>query len=77
MKFVCLQVAICPKCDGEGQVPAHYCTECRGDGRVNVVRNINVEIPAGVKNGSTLRVRGEGHAGKRGYVFNFNFQSTL
>lgn len=60
------EVAICPKCDGEGQVPAHYCTECRGDGRVNVVRNINVEIPAGVKNGSTLRVRGEGHAGKRG-----------
>lgn len=51
----------------------YYCIECCGDGRVNVVRNINVEIFVGVKNGSIFCVCGEGYVGKRGYVFNFNF----
>jgi len=66
---LCLQVSTCPKCGGEGQVIAEYCRKCGGDGRVRVKKNIKVKIPVGVNNGSTLRVRGEGDAGPRGYFF--------
>jgi molecular chaperone DnaJ len=50
-------------------VIADYCRKCGGDGRVRVKKNLKVKIPVGVNNGSTLRVRGEGDAGPRGYVF--------
>jgi molecular chaperone DnaJ len=40
------------------------CTSCNGEGRVKVTRKIKVKIPAGVDNGSNLRVRGEGEAGQ-------------
>lgn len=36
---------------------------------MRVKKNLKVKIPVGVSNGSTLRVRGEGDAGPRGYVF--------
>ena len=64
-----LQVSTCPKCGGEGQVISEYCRKCGGDGRVRVKKNIKVKIPVGVNNGSTLRVRGEGDAGPKGYLF--------
>jgi len=50
-------------------VISEYCRKCGGDGRVRVKKNIKVKIPVGVNNGSTLRVRGEGDAGPRGYPF--------
>jgi molecular chaperone DnaJ len=40
------------------------CTNCNGEGRIKVTRKIKVKIPAGVDNGSNLRVRGEGEAGQ-------------
>jgi molecular chaperone DnaJ len=53
----------CSRCGGEGSVISSPCPECRGEGRVRVTKKIKVKIPAGVDNGSQLRVRGEGEAG--------------
>jgi len=54
----------CPRCGGEGSVIQSPCPECNGEGRLKITRKIKVKIPAGVDNGSNLRVRGEGEAGQ-------------
>lgn len=56
----------CPQCRGEGRVITNPCRECRGDGRVERERSIEVKIPAGVDNGTRLRLSGEGEHGRRG-----------
>ncbi len=56
----------CEQCRGEGVIIKDPCRECHGMGRVPAARKINVKIPAGVDNGSHLRVRGEGEAGTKG-----------
>lgn len=56
----------CGRCRGEGAVIQSPCAECRGEGRVKMSRRIKVKIPAGVDNGSHLRIRGEGEAGAAG-----------
>src|SRR5206468_7046726 len=56
----------CPRCGGSGQEIASPCGECRGQGRRNEERTFMVEVPAGVDNGSTLRLPGRGAAGPRG-----------
>ncbi len=53
----------CPRCRGEGSAVQSICLECQGQGRLKVKRKIKVKIPAGVDNGSNLRVRGEGESG--------------
>jgi molecular chaperone DnaJ len=53
----------CPRCRGEGAIVQSPCPDCRGEGKTKVTRKIKVKIPAGVDNGSHLRVRGEGEAG--------------
>jgi len=53
----------CSRCGGEGSIIQSPCPDCRGEGRVKVVKKIKVKIPAGVDNGSQLRVRQEGEAG--------------
>jgi molecular chaperone DnaJ len=53
----------CSRCSGEGSIISVACPECHGEGRVKVTKKIKVKIPAGVDNGSQLRVRGEGEAG--------------
>lgn len=62
------QVSSCTTCGGEGEVISDYCRKCGGEGRIRVKKSIKVKIPAGVNSGSTLRVRGEGDVGPRGYV---------
>jgi molecular chaperone DnaJ len=65
----------CPVCRGEGQAIPHPCKGCRGSGQVAVAKKVSVKIPAGVDNGSRLRLTGEGEPGRRGgprgdlYVF--------
>lgn len=65
----------CPHCRGNGQSIANPCTGCRGAGKVRVTKKVSVKIPAGVDNGSRLRLTGEGEAGTYGgpsgdlYVF--------
>ena len=53
----------CPRCQGTGQSIASPCVDCRGEGRRNDSRTLTVDIPAGVDDGSTLRLAGHGPAG--------------
>jgi molecular chaperone DnaJ len=65
----------CPQCGGTGKVIKDPCTTCSGNGRVREEKTIAVKIPAGVDDGSRLRVAGEGESGYNGgppgdlYVF--------
>jgi molecular chaperone DnaJ len=56
----------CPTCSGSGQVIADPCETCRGEGRVEKKRSLEVNIPAGVDEGTRIRLSGEGEAGARG-----------
>ena len=56
----------CSRCQGEGRVIPNPCTECRGQGLVRNVRQINVRIPKGVDTGTKIQMRGEGEAGVNG-----------
>lgn len=65
----------CGHCRGQGQVIAKPCNVCRGHGKVMARKKVSVRIPAGVDNGSRLRLTGEGESGAHGgphgdlYVF--------
>ncbi len=56
----------CPVCRGEGQVIAKPCPRCKGHGILEETRELSVRIPAGVDNGTRLRVRSEGEMGLNG-----------
>ncbi|MFT3976144.1 MAG: molecular chaperone DnaJ [Sphingomonas bacterium] len=56
----------CPVCNGSGQVIDDPCRDCRGDGRVERTKTLSVNIPAGVDEGTRVRMTGEGEAGPRG-----------
>jgi molecular chaperone DnaJ len=65
----------CPRCGGQGQMIAEPCTSCQGHGQVRKNRKLQLKVPAGVDDGSRIRLSGEGDAGQRGgprgdlYVF--------
>jgi molecular chaperone DnaJ len=56
----------CPSCHGRGQVIENPCSACTGSGRVTRERMLSVNIPAGVEDGTRIRLAGEGEAGVRG-----------
>jgi molecular chaperone DnaJ len=56
----------CPRCGGLGEVITTPCTTCRGEGRVTADKSYTVDVPAGVVDGSTLRLSRRGAAGPRG-----------
>jgi molecular chaperone DnaJ len=56
----------CPGCQGSGQVIEDPCKTCSGSGRVTRERTLSVNIPAGVEDGTRIRLSGEGEAGLRG-----------
>jgi molecular chaperone DnaJ len=56
----------CPSCQGRGQVIEDPCKACGGAGRVTRERTLSVNIPAGVEDGTRIRLAGEGEAGVRG-----------
>ncbi len=56
----------CPTCHGRGQIIEKPCKVCHGAGRVEKERTLNVNIPAGVEDGTRIRLSGEGEAGMRG-----------
>ncbi|MDQ2680183.1 MAG: molecular chaperone DnaJ [Candidatus Eremiobacteraeota bacterium] len=58
--------ATCSKCGGEGQTIATPCETCGGRGRQEVERKLSVRVPAGVDDGSRIRISGSGEAGIRG-----------
>ena len=61
-----MTVASCRACGGAGSVIAHPCTSCSGEGMVEGEKQVSVEVPPGVSDGSQLRIVGEGEAGSRG-----------
>jgi molecular chaperone DnaJ len=61
-----VRIAACSRCGGRGYQVESPCKECRGGGTVEKRRRIRVMIPAGVEDGHTLRLRGEGNAGQSG-----------
>jgi molecular chaperone DnaJ len=61
-----VNVATCDRCGGEGQVVTDPCATCRGRGSRRLVVKRTVKIPAGVDDGSQIRISGEGDAGTRG-----------
>lgn len=56
----------CPTCGGRGEVIDDPCECCHGAGRVTRERNLSVNIPAGVEDGTRIRLSGEGEAGSNG-----------
>ena len=56
----------CPECGGTGQVIREKCPTCRGNGYTKVKKIVKVEIPAGIDDGQSKRVVGEGDLGKNG-----------
>ena len=56
----------CPRCGGSGQMIMDPCGECHGQGMARKERVLSVRIPAGVDDGSRIRLAGEGDAGSRG-----------
>ncbi len=56
----------CPQCGGEGVTIVDPCKGCRGEGRIERVRTLEVKIPRGVDTGARLRLVGEGEHGRRG-----------
>ena len=56
----------CPGCQGRGEIINDPCGSCSGSGRVMRERTLSVNIPAGVEDGTKIRLAGEGEAGLRG-----------
>jgi len=56
----------CPTCQGRGEIIEDPCQSCRGSGRITKERTLSVNIPAGVEDGTRIRLAGEGEAGLRG-----------
>jgi len=56
----------CMACGGRGETIAHPCEDCGGSGRTTQERTLSVNIPAGIEDGTRIRLSGEGEAGLRG-----------
>ncbi|MBT3930016.1 MAG: molecular chaperone DnaJ, partial [Rhodospirillaceae bacterium] len=56
----------CPTCHGAGRVIDNPCDACGGAGRMNKEKTLSVNVPAGIEDGTRIRVAGEGEAGLRG-----------
>jgi molecular chaperone DnaJ len=61
-----VNVAACPRCQGEGKTITNPCAKCHGTGREKATRKISVKIPAGVDDAAQIRLTNEGEAGLRG-----------
>ena len=56
----------CPKCRGKGKIPSQYCGTCAGSGEIRTERRLTVTVPAGIENGTKIRLKGQGHPAKDG-----------
>jgi len=57
---------ICPDCNGEGKTYSEKCSQCHGAGIENKNIKLTVKIPAGINNGESIRLTGQGEAGEKG-----------
>ncbi len=60
------QNVVCDECEGRGTVFTQKCEECRGDGRIQKTEKISVDIPAGISDGQTIALTGQGNVGVQG-----------
>ncbi len=61
-----INISTCPRCQGRGEIITNPCQECRGQGRITKTRHLSVKVPAGVDNGTQIRLSGEGQSGLNG-----------
>lgn len=61
-----INISTCPRCQGRGEIITAPCRECRGKGRIVMTRRLSVKVPAGVDNGTQIRLSGEGESGVNG-----------
>ena len=59
-------IKTCETCNGEGKIISNPCTQCGGSGTIRKSSRISVKIPAGIDNGQSISLRGEGEPGQRG-----------
>ncbi len=57
---------VCPHCQGKGRLPKEVCPDCHGEGATHLQKKLKIKIPAGVEDGTRMRLSGEGEAGLRG-----------
>lgn len=56
----------CPQCRGTGHATVDKCKKCRGTGKEKIEKSLKIKIPAGIENGTRMRISGEGEAGRHG-----------
>lgn len=56
----------CPDCNGRGKTVKDPCTNCKGKGYIRISKKLDVTVPAGIDDGQTMSVRGQGDAGRNG-----------
>lgn len=56
----------CPHCGGKGKIIKNPCSKCRGVGRLRVAKTVSIDIPAGIDDGQTIRLSGQGDCGVNG-----------
>jgi len=61
-----VNIVPCTNCGGEGNVVKEPCAKCSGDGRITGEATLKVNIPAGVREGNYIPLRGQGNAGRKG-----------
>ncbi|KAI0516275.1 hypothetical protein KFK09_008947 [Dendrobium nobile] len=59
------QVSSCPRCGGSGKIVTDHCKMCHGEGKLQIKRSVKINIPAGVVDGSTILIQGEGSSDKK------------
>jgi len=59
-------IGTCPKCEGQGKARMLPCASCKGQGRLEVAKDLLVDIPAGVENNCRLKISGQGDSGENG-----------
>ncbi|MBP7791938.1 MAG: DnaJ domain-containing protein [Candidatus Goldbacteria bacterium] len=52
---------VCPRCSGKGKQPKQYCSQCKGAGTVEEIKQIRIKIPAGVKDGDKIKIKEQGN----------------
>jgi molecular chaperone DnaJ len=60
------QVSTCPTCEGAGEIYSEKCKKCSGAGRIKEEERVEIKIPAGIQDGQTLSMEGQGEAGEKG-----------
>jgi molecular chaperone DnaJ len=66
------QSVVCPTCNGRGKIPEMACTVCHGKGTQRKKQSIKLKVPAGIDDGSTIRLSGRGEAitdGQKGDLY--------